>query len=40
MREPAAADAADELRRLFELVQGHDLPGLVERAQWVLLSSR
>lgn len=33
---PAPSPAADELRRLFELVQGHDLPGLVERARSVL----
>jgi len=33
---PAPRPAADELRWLFELVQGHDLPGLVERARSVL----
>jgi formylglycine-generating enzyme required for sulfatase activity len=39
MRAPSGSPAApDELRRLFELVQGHDLPGLVERARLVLES--
>jgi hypothetical protein len=33
---PAPRTAADELRRLFELAQGHDLPCLVERARSVL----
>jgi len=35
-QRPALAPAPDELRRLFELVQGYDLPGLVERARSVL----
>ena len=33
---PVSGPAADELRRIFELVQGHDMPGLIERARSVL----
>jgi formylglycine-generating enzyme required for sulfatase activity len=33
---PAPSPAAGELRRLFELVQGYELPGLVERARSVI----
>ncbi len=36
VRRPAPSPAAGELRRLFELVQGYDLPGLVERARSVI----
>jgi formylglycine-generating enzyme required for sulfatase activity/nucleoside phosphorylase len=36
LRTPDGPLAAGELRRLFELVQGYDLPGLVERARSVL----
>ena len=35
-RRPAPSPPAGELRRLFELVQGYDLPGLVERARSVI----
>jgi len=36
VRRPVPSPAADELRRLFELVQGYELPGLVERARSVI----
>lgn len=36
LRSPAPWPAGDELRRLFELVQGYELPGLVERARSVV----
>jgi len=32
-RPPPASVAADDLRRLFELVQGYPMSGLVQRAQ-------
>jgi formylglycine-generating enzyme required for sulfatase activity len=32
----APSPATDELRRLFELVQGYELPGLIERARSVI----
>src|SRR5262249_24754124 len=35
VRRPSSGRAAEELRRLFEVVQGHDLAGLVERARSV-----
>jgi formylglycine-generating enzyme required for sulfatase activity len=38
-RHPTPSPATDELRRLFELVQGYDLPSLVERAQSVISSN-
>jgi formylglycine-generating enzyme required for sulfatase activity len=36
LRGGQGTSSADQLRTIFEIVQGHDFPGLLDRARWVL----